>query len=93
MVSKYSALPALSAFTLLLAACGGDEGNALPPDISGAAPPASGITLSAQAALGEKIFHDPSLSSSGQLSCASCHVPDHAFAGDQPTSAVRGQFR
>ena len=29
--------------------------------------------LSAQAALGERIFADPSLSASGRLSCASCH--------------------
>src|SRR5690348_7608711 len=72
---------------LLLAACGG-EGNAVPPASSGSPPPASGVTLSAQAALGEKIFHDASLSASGQLSCASCHVPAHAFAGDQPTQAV-----
>src|SRR4029079_6915554 len=64
------------------------EGNALPPDTSAPPPTAAGVTLSAPAALGEKIFHDASLSSSGQLSCASCHVADHAFAGDQPTQAV-----
>ena len=36
--------------------------------------------LSAQAALGEKIFRDASLSASGRLSCASCHDAGHAFA-------------
>lgn len=35
--------------------------------------------LSAMAQLGKQIFHDASLSSSGALSCASCHSPDHAY--------------
>jgi cytochrome c peroxidase len=35
--------------------------------------------LSAMAQLGQKIFYDASLSSSGALSCASCHSPDHAY--------------
>src|ERR1700752_296571 len=30
--------------------------------------------------LGRKIFFDPSLSASGQMSCASCHDPAHAHA-------------
>jgi cytochrome c peroxidase len=42
--------------------------------------------LSAMAQLGQKIFYDPSLSSSGKLSCASCHSPDHAYGppNDEP---------
>jgi cytochrome c peroxidase len=35
--------------------------------------------FSAMAQLGRQIFHDPSFSSSGKLSCASCHSPDHAY--------------
>jgi cytochrome c peroxidase len=35
--------------------------------------------LSSMALLGKEIFHDASLSSSGALSCASCHSPDHAY--------------
>jgi cytochrome c peroxidase len=35
--------------------------------------------LSAMAQLGKEIFYDASLSSSGTLSCASCHSPDHAY--------------
>lgn len=35
--------------------------------------------LSAMAQLGRRIFYDPSFSSSGQLSCASCHSPQHAY--------------
>jgi len=34
--------------------------------------------FSAMAQLGRHIFFDPSLSSSGKLSCASCHSPEHA---------------
>jgi len=88
MSSNRFSVGASIAVSLFLAACGGGDGNAVPPDTSGSPPTASGVTLSAQAALGEKIFHDASLSVSGQTSCASCHVPSHAFAGDQPTQAV-----
>jgi cytochrome c peroxidase len=35
--------------------------------------------LSAMAQLGRQIFYDAHLSSSGQLSCASCHSPQHAY--------------
>lgn len=44
-------------------------------------------TLSAPASLGQLLFHDPSLSASGQLSCAGCHDPLHAHgpANDLPT--------
>jgi cytochrome c peroxidase len=35
--------------------------------------------LSAMAKLGREIFFDASLSSSGKMSCASCHSPDHAY--------------
>jgi cytochrome c peroxidase len=36
-------------------------------------------SLSAMAQLGRQIFYDAGLSSSGQLSCASCHSPQHAY--------------
>src|SRR5262245_24362451 len=35
--------------------------------------------LSAMAQLGQKVFYDASLSSSGALSCASCHSPEHYY--------------
>jgi len=35
--------------------------------------------LSAMAKLGRDIFFDASLSSSGKMSCASCHSPEHAY--------------
>jgi cytochrome c peroxidase len=42
--------------------------------------------LSAMAQLGRAVFFDASLSSSGRLSCASCHSPAHAYGppGDAP---------
>jgi cytochrome c peroxidase len=72
---------AMAAATLM-AACGG----------GGTSSPASApepATLSATAALGEKIFHDASLSASGRQSCASCHDP--AF-GHSPPNALAAQF-
>ena len=70
------------AATLLLASCGGG-GTAS----SESAP--EPVELSAAAALGEKIFHDPSLSASGRQSCASCH--DAAF-GHSPPNSLAAQF-
>jgi cytochrome c peroxidase len=49
-----------------LSGCAGGDGGADDP-------------LSAVALLGEKIFHDQSLSASGQMACASCHDSQHAF--------------
>jgi cytochrome c peroxidase len=43
---------------------------------------------SAMAALGDKIFHDPGLSASGRMSCATCHDPAHAHASGQPGLVV-----
>jgi len=59
-----------------LAACG-----ATPAD-----PPPRARALSPLAAVGEKIFKDPSLSASGAMSCATCHDEAHAFtpANDLP---------
>lgn len=61
----------------LLAGCGGSGGGG-----SASAAPAA---LSPMAALGAKLFADPSLSASGQLACASCHVPALAHAGSTAT--------
>ncbi|HLX14074.1 MAG TPA: cytochrome c peroxidase [Bradyrhizobium sp.] len=42
--------------------------------------------FSAMAKLGREIFFDASLSSSGEMACASCHSPDHAYGppNDRP---------
>jgi len=55
-------------------------------------PPAAGREspeLSVVAQLGRKMFYDPSLSGSGQLSCASCHSPANAYA---PPNDLAVQF-
>ncbi|EKE80643.1 cytochrome-c peroxidase [Idiomarina xiamenensis] len=38
-------------------------------------------------ALGTRLFHDPQLSSTGDVSCASCHQAAHAFADPQEVSS------
>ncbi|MBB3611059.1 cytochrome c peroxidase [Rhizobium sp. BK602] len=38
------------------------------------------VSLSAVAELGRKLFFDPSLSGSGQMSCATCHDPGNHYA-------------
>jgi cytochrome c peroxidase len=46
--------------------------------------------LSAVAQLGRKMFFDPSLSSSGRLSCASCHSPTAAYGPPNDLAAQLG---
>ncbi|MCK1392872.1 cytochrome c peroxidase [Bradyrhizobium sp. 1] len=46
--------------------------------------------LSAMALLGREIFYDASLSSSGMLSCASCHSADHAYGPPNDGPVMRG---
>jgi cytochrome c peroxidase len=67
----------------LLSGCGGGGSSA-----STASVPAE-TELSAQAALGQKIFADMSLSASGRQACASCHSPD---AGHAPDNALAVQL-
>jgi cytochrome c peroxidase len=42
------------------------------------------------AALGRKMFFDPSLSASGRLACSSCHDPQHAYGPPNPASVQAG---
>jgi cytochrome c peroxidase len=46
--------------------------------------------LSAMAQLGRAVFFDPHLSSSGRMSCASCHSPQHAFAAPGTQAVMSG---
>ena len=50
--------------------------------------------LSAQARLGEQVFHDKSLSASGKQSCASCHIKEfgHASARGLEIGGPQMQF-
>jgi cytochrome c peroxidase len=57
--------------------------------VSAASPTASAQDASsAIAAVGRRVFFDPSLSASGRMSCATCHDPAHAY-GPPDGSAVR----
>lgn len=47
------------------------------------APQGNPLTLD-KSALGSKLFFDKRLSGDGKVSCASCHVPERAFADDRP---------
>jgi cytochrome c peroxidase len=62
----------------VLSACG-SSGSSAPSENA----------LSAQAALGEKIFEDVSLSASGAQACSTCHDPDHAHS---PANALAVQL-
>jgi cytochrome c peroxidase len=66
------------ATVLLLAGCGGST------------PAESSAGMSAAAAVGERIFHDTSLSLSGSMSCATCHAPGRAHAPDNDHAAQFG---
>ena len=77
--------PTLAALlAVLLAACGGGGSN------SGTSATSSAPSLSATAALGEKIFKDTSLSASGRLSCESCHSPAFAYAQPNTLAVPQG---
>jgi len=49
---------------------------------------ANATALSPRAQLGRQIFFDPTLSASGQLSCASCHDPANAYAAPKTSGVV-----
>ncbi len=63
---------------LILAACGGGGGGQ------------GGTTMSAQAVLGERLFHDATLSASGRQSCASCHDPARGHGAPDSRPAQPG---
>jgi cytochrome c peroxidase len=46
--------------------------------------------LSAMALIGKEIFFDMSLSSSGKMSCASCHSPDHFYGPPNDAPVMLG---
>ncbi|MDB5856785.1 MAG: putative di-heme cytochrome c peroxidase [Ramlibacter sp.] len=75
------------AAALLLAGCGGGGSAPAPAAQASAAP------LSLQAQVGRKIFFDRSLSASGQMACASCHDPDHAYGPPNDLSVQLGGAR
>ena len=73
---------------LAIAVASGCGGGSSAPDRPSADPPAQ-QPMSAQALLGQRIFSDPSLSASGRLACASCHVET---SGHAPENDLPAQF-
>ncbi|WP_235834975.1 cytochrome-c peroxidase [Piscinibacter terrae] len=69
-----------------LSACGGGGTAASSSGVS----TSTAAALSAQAALGEKIFNDTSLSASGRQACATCHVAANGHAADNDLPAQMG---
>lgn len=74
---------ALAAALAALAGCGGGGGG-------GTRTAAGKDDLSAQARLGELIFHDTTLSASGGQACASCHAAASGHAADNALPAQLG---
>lgn len=68
-----------------LAACGGGGGGG-----GSSTPTTTASTLSAAAQLGEKLFDDPILSSSGAQSCSTCHVKANHHAASDTRSVPAG---
>jgi cytochrome c peroxidase len=86
----WPARPARSRVSALLIICiaaaiGGCSSGSSPSDSTATSPPTQ--PLSDIAKLGEAIFKDESLSASGQVSCQSCHLPEHRHSG-LPSQAV-----
>jgi cytochrome c peroxidase len=65
-----------------IALCAGNLAAREPQPRLGLPPTATvsgNAAMSAEAALGRRLFFDKRLSASGEVSCATCHQPDHAF--------------
>ena len=77
---KISIMVMLAGLCFLPIGCGGGG------ESSGESPQA--MSLAAQ--VGDKIFHDVSLSASGALSCATCHDPNRAHAGSDDLAVPIG---
>jgi cytochrome c peroxidase len=87
---KFTCLGGVLSLVLLVAGCGGGGGSSSDPNKEPGTAVRSAPALSPQAALGEKIFADVSLSASGQQSCATCHDPAHAHAGSDGRAVPLG---
>lgn len=78
---KVTPLSILVGFTLVVSATAGPPPAGLPPPPIPAANPLTPEKI----LLGKTLFFDPNLSTEN-LSCASCHKPEHAFADTLPLS-------
>ncbi|GAN99292.1 cytochrome c peroxidase/methylamine utilization protein MauG [Komagataeibacter xylinus NBRC 13693] len=74
--------------SMLLPDAGGRAG-----EIVALSRPQARARAQAMATLGRDMFHDPRLSSSGRMACASCHADGHAFAQANDRSVQAGGHR
>lgn len=58
----------------------------LPPGAPEVPVPAENALTMGRVALGKALFHEKAMSGDGTLSCASCHLEDHAFSDVVPLS-------
>jgi len=78
--------------SLLLAACGGSVDSTPPPlvavpgDFPALPVPAGNALTADRIELGRKLFFDKRLSRTGEVSCGSCHLQEHAFSDPSPLS-------
>lgn len=75
-----------------LTGCGGASSDKSTVSGFASAPPAASqqAAMSVVARIGERIFNDSSLSASGRVSCASCHVATQAYAQDNTLAVQPG---
>ena len=83
--TRATAAALLALCGLVSTGCGGGSPAGGTPE-----PSTRSVPLSAQAALGELIFNDASLSASGRQSCSSCHDPAQAHASPNTLPAQLG---
>lgn len=77
---KYNLFFATTLSGFILIGCGGGGGDSYIPENL----PEQKVTL------GEKLYHDTSLSKDKTMSCATCHVIDSAFVDPRPTNLSLG---
>jgi cytochrome c peroxidase len=81
---------AAAAFAAACAATGDVAAPAASRDALVLSRPEAAARARALAAVGRRMFVDPSLSASGRMSCASCHSPAHAFGPPNAEPVQRG---
>jgi cytochrome c peroxidase len=87
LVSRQSAPPSLPKDTLPAES----DLSAIPAGFTGRPePPVDNPLTPEKVKLGRRLFFDPILSADGTIACASCHRPEHGFAGPQPIAVGIG---
>lgn len=70
----------IAALVIVLSACAPNEIVSVPAEFPPLPVPEDNLLSAPRVDLGRRLFHDTRLSRTGELSCASCHRQEHAFA-------------